>query len=248
MDRVTLGQMTPAQEESWRILIDLYPVFPSGWCLIGGQMVWLFANEYNVDPIRATEDVDVAVDIRANQQAIRRLCAWLESRHLMLEGMNTDGIGHRYVSSTYQGPGRVMFDVLAPDNVGERADLTTSPPARTVSAPGTRNALDAAQRIEVVLGDRTGQILRPSLLAAIVAKAAATTIPVRENPERDWRDAAFLLSLVPDPVAAAADLTKGQLRGLRAIVALLDETHWAWRPLGARGRLGNATLQFLLDA
>ena len=69
--------MTPAQEESWRILIDLYPVFPSGWCLIGGQMVWLFANEHDVDPIRATEDVDVVVDIRADQQAIRRLCNWL---------------------------------------------------------------------------------------------------------------------------------------------------------------------------
>lgn len=248
MDPVTLVQMTPAQEESWRILLDLYPVFPSGWCLIGGQMVWLFACEYNVDPVRATEDVDVAVDIRADQQAIRRLCAWLESRHLMLEGMNTDGIGHRYVSSTYEGPGKVMFDVLAPDNVGGRADLTTSPPARTVSAPGTRNALDEVQRIEVVLGHRTGQILRPSLLAAIIAKAAATTIPVREDPDRDWSDAAFLLSLVPDPVAAAAELTKGQRRGLRAIDALLDEAHPAWRRLGARGRLGNATLQFLLDA
>jgi len=101
-------------------------------------MVWRFANEHNVDPIRATEDVDVVVDIRADQQAIRRLCSWLESCHLKLEGMNTDGIGHRYVSSTFQGPGRVVFDVLAPDNVGERADLTTSPPARTVSAPGIR--------------------------------------------------------------------------------------------------------------
>jgi hypothetical protein len=90
--------------------------------------------------------------------------------------------------------------------------------------------------------------VRPSLLAAIVAKAAAMTSPVRENPERDWTDAAFLLSLVPDPVATAADLTKGQRRGLRAIRALLDEKHSAWRPLGERSRLGNATLRFLLDA
>src|SRR5579864_8991739 len=73
--------------------------------------------------------------------------SWLESCHLKLEGMNTDGIGHRYVSSTFQGPGRVVFDVLAPDNVGERADLTTSPPARTVSAPGIRKkALASARR------------------------------------------------------------------------------------------------------
>jgi hypothetical protein len=69
MAPVTLASMTPAQEESWRILLDLYTDFPDGWCLIGGQMVWLLANEHNVDPIRATDDVDVAVDIRTDQQA-----------------------------------------------------------------------------------------------------------------------------------------------------------------------------------
>jgi hypothetical protein len=91
MDPVTLSPMTPAQEESWRILLDLYPVFPTGWCLIGGQMVWLFAHEYNADPIRATEDVDVAVDIRADQQAIKRMCAWLESPPVALPGSAPTG-------------------------------------------------------------------------------------------------------------------------------------------------------------
>lgn len=215
MAPITLGLMTPAQQESWRILLDLHPAFPTGWCLIGGQMVWLLASE---------------------------------ARHCRLEGMNIDGIGHRYVSTTYPGPGKVVFDVLAPDNIGDRADLTTSPPARTISAPGTRNALDDTQCIEVVSGDRVGRVLRPSLLAAIIAKAAATTIPVRKIPERDWSDVAFLLCLVPDPVAAAADLTPGQRRALRPIRVLLDESHWAWRPLGERSRLGHATLQFLLNA
>jgi hypothetical protein len=247
MAPVTLGSMTPAQEESWRILLDLYADFPDGWCLIGGQMVWLLANEHNVDPIRATDDVDVAVDIRTDQQAIRRLCIWLGSRRFELEGTSTDGIGHRYLSSAYQGPGRVLFDVLAPDNVGERADLTTSPPARTVSAPGSRAALDAARPVQVAFGDQTGHVLCPSLLTAILAKGAATTIPVRENRDRDWVDAAFLLSLVPDPVAAGADISSGQRRGLRVLRPLLDENHRAWRSLGERSQLGNTTLRFLLD-
>jgi hypothetical protein len=245
---VTLGSMTPAQEESWGILLDFYPVFPTGWCLVGGQMVWLLANEYHVDPVRVTEDVDVVVDIRADQQAIKRLCSWPEDQHFKLEGRNAAGIGHRYISTTFQGPGKVSFDILAPDNMGQRADLTTSPPARTVSAPGTRAALDAAQGIEVVSGGRPGYILRPSLVGAIIAKTAATTIPGRENPQRDWTDAAFLLSLVPDPVAAEADLTTNQRRGLRCIRPLLDENHWAWRTLGERAHLGHATLRFLLDA
>lgn len=244
---IPLDSMTPAQQEGWRVLLDLYEAFPERWCIIGGQMVWLLAHEYGVEPIRATEDVDVVVDIRADQGLIMRLCAWLESRSFDLEGISTANIGHRYVSTTYNGPGRVAFDILAPDNVGERANLTTSPPARTVSAPGTRGALDAAEPLEILLGDRSGHVLRPPLISAILAKAAATGIPGRENPERDWVDLAFLLSLVPDPVSTAGELTNRQQQRLRAVSALLSEDHFAWRLLGSRSRLGIAALQFLID-
>lgn len=246
MDPVRLTSMTPAQEYAWGILLDLPADFPAGWCLIGGQMVWLFAHEHGVEPIRATEDVDIAVDIRADQGAIKRLCTWLASRGFELSGVSPNGIGHRYVSSTYEGPGAVVFDVFAPDNLGARVDLGTTPPARTVEAPGARTALDYAQPVQVLLGERSGQVLRPSLPAAILVKAAATTIPARENPDRDWLDATFLLCLVPDPVAAAAELSKAQIRRLHVISALLDEKHWAWHIFGERARLGHATIQFLI--
>jgi hypothetical protein len=131
-----LSSMTPPQEEGWRVLLDLHMAFPGGWCIIGGQMVWLLAQEHGVEPIRATEDFDVVVDIRADQRLIMRLCAWLEARDFCLDGISTDSIGHRYVSTTYSGPGKVALDILAPENVGERADLTTSPPARTPSETG----------------------------------------------------------------------------------------------------------------
>jgi hypothetical protein len=93
----------------------------------------------------------------------------------------------------------VIFDVLAPDGIRERADLTTTPPARTLSAPGTTAVLNSAGPVEVLLRDRYGQVRRPALLAAVIAKAsAATTIAVRADQERGWTDAAFLLSLIPD--------------------------------------------------
>jgi hypothetical protein len=240
--------MTPAQQEAWRVLLDLREAFPKGWCIIGGQMVWLLAHEYGVEPIRATEDVDVVVDIRTDQGLMQRLCAWLELRSFDLEAISTDNIGHRYVSTTYDGPGRVAFDILAPDNVGERANLTTSKPARTLSAPGTRGALDAAEPIEIQLGDRIGHVLRPTLTAAILAKAAATGIPGRENPERDWIDLAFLLTLIPDPMSTAAELTKRQRQRLRDVSTVLTQDNAAWRQLGSRSRLGIAALQFLIDA
>lgn len=240
--------MTSAQEEGWRVLLDLYEAFPDGWCIIGGQMVWLLAYEFGVQPMRATDDVDIVVDIRADNGLIRRLCAWLESRGFELEGIGTDNIGHRYVSTTYDGPGRVAFDILAPDNIEERAKLTTSPPARTLSAPGTRGALDNAEPLDIQLGDRTGHLLRPTLISAILAKAAATGIPVRKNPERDWADLAFLLSLVPDPIDTASRLSSRQRQKIRAVGVVLTEDHFAWRQVGSRSSLGIAALQFLIDA
>ncbi len=243
---IPLSSMTPPQEEGWRVLLDLYEAFPGDWCIIGGQMVWLLAHEHDVEPIRATEDIDVVIDIRADQQLIMRVCAWLEARGFRLDGISADSIGHRYVSTTYDGLGKVAFDILAPENVGERADLTTSPPARTVSAPGTRDALDAAEPLEILLGARRGHVLRPTLISAILAKAGATRIPVRANPERDWTDLAFLLTLIPDPVSAAAQLSNSQRRKLRTVNELLSEDHPAWRPLGPRSRLGVAALQFLI--
>jgi hypothetical protein len=62
---VPLPAMSPAQEQGWRVLLDLGTVLPDGWCLIGGQMVWLFAAEHGVDPPRATDDVDVVIDLRS---------------------------------------------------------------------------------------------------------------------------------------------------------------------------------------
>ena len=54
--------MSPAQHQGWRVLLDLAKIFPAGWCLVGGQMVWLLAADHGVDPPRATDDVDLVVD------------------------------------------------------------------------------------------------------------------------------------------------------------------------------------------
>lgn len=76
MSPVVLTGMTPAQQQGWKVLLDLAVEFSTGWCLVGGQMVWLHALEHGVEPPRATEDIDVVVDVRAARGAIRRLCRW----------------------------------------------------------------------------------------------------------------------------------------------------------------------------
>lgn len=248
MTAIVLPSMSPAQESGWEILLSLAEVFPDHWCLVGGQMVWLLAAEHDVEPPRATDDVDIVIDIRADPTRMRRICSWLENQGLPLAGISDQGIGHRYQRACEEGPGTVIFDVLAPDGIGQRADLTTTPPARTLSAPGTTAVLNSAELVEVLLRNRVGHVRRPSLLASVIAKASATTIAVRVNQERDWTDAAFPLSLIPDPITAARGLASHDRRRIRRLAPLLDETHLAWRPLSReRRQLGRTALEFMLD-
>jgi hypothetical protein len=240
--------MQPAQEQGWLTLLDLATNFSPGWCLVGGQMVWLLAAEHGATPLRATDDVDVVVDIRSEPTGIQALCGWLEENEFGLEGINPEGIGNRFVKPANPGPGNIVFDVLALDNAGPRANLSTTGGARTVEAAGSRRALNSADRVEVTVADKTGWVYRPNLLAAVILKAAATTIPTRTDVEIDLSDAAFLLSLIPDPLAAARKLSKSDRGPLRSLTPLLDENHRAWRPLGRdRSRLGQTTLDLMLN-
>jgi len=94
---------------------------------------------------------------------------------------------------------------------------------------------------------RTGNVRRPDLLGALIAKAAATTIPVRDNPARDWQDAALLLALVPDPFVAAEACGNKDRRRLRLLLALTDRDHVGWANLDDEAyRRGTSTLEFLL--
>lgn len=247
MTGVALTAMTPAQEQGWNVLLDLSLRFPSGWCLVGGQMVWLLAAEHGAKPLRATDDVDLVVDIRSEPGGIRRLCQWLEGQGFGLEGINPEGIGHRYVRTADPGPGKIIFDVLAPDKVGSRADLSTTQGARTLEAPGTRKAIDSSQSVEVTLNNRNGIVLRPTLVAAIILKATTTTIPTRPDTDRDFTDSAFLLTLISDPIAVSETLTKSGRADLQPIKGLLNADHPAWRPLGDRARLGQTALDFMID-
>lgn len=120
--------------------------------------------------------------------------------------------------------------------------------ARTLEATGSRKALNSAERVQVSVAHTIGWVYRPELAAAIILKAAATTIPTRAETEIDLTDAAFLLSLVPDPLAAAHSLSKSDRTQLRGLIPLADENHQAWRPLGRnRSRLGKTTLEVMLN-
>ena len=248
-----LGHQTPAAFDAWTVVFELDKTFAGDWVVVGGQMVALHAASLDVDDgVRPTDDVDVLVDVRARPRATEELGRWLTDRRFDHAGSSPDGIGHRYTRPVSPGPGTVIVDVLAPDGLGPRVSLTTSPPARTVEVPGGTQALRRAERVGVTVADisrdrtASGFARRPDLLGALVSKSAATTIPVRDNPTRDWQDAAMLLAHIPDPFALASETTRTDRRRLAHLLPLADRNHSGWDLLSDDGhRRGVAALEAL---
>lgn len=248
-----LVDLTPAAEQGWWTLFDLAAdQGTDDWMVIGGQMMQVLAAENGIDKVRPTEDVDVVVDVRSKPGGTEALSSWLKGRGFALAGISTDGIGHRFTRGVDGGPGTVIFDVLAPEGLGAKANTFTVKPARTVQVPGAVQAFGRSEVVEVTVSgmagktSRTGAVRRPNLLGALVAKAAATGIVGRENPERDWQDAALLLATVADPVAAAQECERKDRQRLRLLRPLADREHVGWANLDDEAfRRGTTTLDFV---
>ena len=212
----------------WNVLLDLSERLPRVWTLIGGQMVLLHGLEHDREPPAASTDLDVLADVQADQRSLRRLVAALTELGFESDGETPEGKAYRYTRSDAES--HLVVDLLAPDHLGARADLTTTPPGTTLEAPGGRQAIGRTERVAVQLGTRSGVIYRPSLLGAIVGKAAALSIPSGSK-AKHYRDLAFLLSLPANPLALKQQLTRGDRRKLAGARALDDPAHAAWREL-----------------
>ncbi|WP_226651363.1 hypothetical protein [Streptomyces hydrogenans] len=199
------------------------------WTLIGGQMVLLHGLEHDRTPPGVSLDLDVLANLLSNQRSLQILVSALEALGFESAGLSPEGKAHRYKRG--DGEGVLVVDLLAPDNLGGRVDLTTTPPGSTLEVPGGRQAVHRTEAVKVQLDDRVGVIYRPNLLGAIVGKAAALTIPTAPK-DKHYRDLAFLLSLPGDPIAMRDELEKGDRRKLAVARALHDPTHAAWRQLG----------------
>lgn len=223
--RVLLPPLPGPVSELWHTLLDLAERCPAPWTLVGGQMVLLHALEHGQVPPQISEDGDVLADVRAAPGAITDVVATLGLLSFSLASMSPDGIAHRYLRSG-QLTGRVQIDVLAPEGLGRRASLTSTPPGHTIQVPGGTQALARTELVDIEHEQRVGTLPRPSLLAAVVGKSAACGLG--GNVTRHYRDLALLYSIVPDPFALTGQLTRKDRSRLRIPAALSDPLHPAW--------------------
>lgn len=233
---VVLPPLVSPVDQLWHVLLDLGEQLKVPWTIVGGQMVLLHALQHGTVPPQVSQDGDPIADLRADRGAIRAVVAALGAHGFALDGISPTGLAHRYVLAADPLP--VKVDVLAPEGLGERSDLTTTRPGRTIEVPGGTQALRRSELIELEHEGRRGAVPRPSLLGAIVGKGAACGLP--GDTSRHHRDLALLCALVSDPFEMREQMDRRDLKRVRVGGRLHDDLHPAWallpEDLRAQGR------------
>jgi hypothetical protein len=227
-DPLLLPTLQGHDDRLWDVLMELTELRPGEWTLIGGQMMHLHALEHGQIPPRISTDLDVLVNARVVSGGTAGFVADLEDRGFEMYGASPSGIAHRYRRDG------VSVDVLAPEGLGPRTDLTTTPPNRTISVPAGTQALTRTQLLPVRTGARGGMVPRPSLLGAVIGKVAA--VDVDDVPQAQRQDLVFLLALIEDPLGVAGVLTARDRQRIRSRSELTNAEHPAWQALTRQQR------------
>lgn len=208
-----------AEAAVWATSLDVASIFADvPWVLVGAQMVMLLEREVGRPSGRTTGDVDAMVDVRVLAGGTRAAAA-----RLVAAGFEPDGGLHPY--RFHRGAEQV--DLLAPDHLGRRADLTTTPPGTTTEIAGGSRALATRRVLEVqVTGVGGGSLPVPSLAGAIVLKIRAWEA---RQATRDAEDLVRLLALVADVELVRAELKVAERRALGRVGPLADEHGRVWR-------------------
>lgn len=216
---VSLPPMVERQTQAWTALLDLAPSFGRHWTLIGGQMVLLLQTERTSPHAhwtpRASDDLDMVVNLRASKTAMRDIDAALRQHGF---AQMPAEISHRYRRET----DNVCIDVMAPDHIGSTNPALGS--GRTLSTSGGTQALKRTQWVEVALNGNRASIPRPNLVGALLIKCAAVmdTPSGKDGPRRHITDAVALALMLTPEDQRTAGLTKSERRRLRKMASVLE--------------------------
>lgn len=240
---VVLPIMGEPLDPLWTLLLDIGGrLAPESWLLIGGQMVLMHGVAAGRPQPRVTRDIDLMADLVADRHALAECVRVV--RDLGLEPRpDSAGRVYRFVRET----DGVTVDLVAPDHTPPRRSLGTAAKGDTIAVDGGHQALSRREVLHVTGPARTGAVPVPvpDLLGAVVLKAAAWTVDSRD-PERHSGDAAFLVSLMSDPLAERARFAGSDRRRLLRLNSRLgDRSAPEWRALGEHGADGYAAWTLL---
>lgn len=173
--------------ELWHAVFDLGELVGDGWTIIGGQVVALHCWERGVIRARPTTDVDAGLDIRGHPDVARALTAALKEL-----GFKAEHRAHAPTVSWHRDMHQI--DVLIPTGTGRaRKDVDGG---SMLASHGIEQAVRRSERVELVVGGRSGWISRPNLFGAVVGKAAAFSNVTDTSPARHVEDLGLLLEML----------------------------------------------------
>jgi len=236
-----LAAMSDASRDAWHALMGLQVAHPTGWTLVGGQMVHLLCAERGATPTRATDDVDTVLDVRAAPGILMALTSTLSDMGFEPSGNTWQGHQHRWVRHD------AVIDLLIPRHLGERAaGRTGSGGGTTLETPAAQQALDRTENVQVDVAGRQGIVRRPNLLGALVAKAAAYTVLLDRARDRHITDFAVLATLIrPDDHLHTA--TNRDRHYLNPMLAAMADNTRLWSNIDG-AREGRDRLSMILES
>ena len=236
---VVLTGLTDRQQQSWLGLLDVAANFPTGWCLVGGQLVQLYCQERGFSPSRPTNDGDVVLDVRAQPNVLRDFTAALAAVGFTSAGVSPEGHQHRWVRD------RASLDLLIPQGLGRAAGARTGiTGGTTLATPGAQQAIRRSEPVTVQVDKTIGTIRRPNMLGALVAKAAAYSVPSDPAKERHLTDFATLAAMALGSDRIGQQLTVRDRHYLVPMLMALDNSRRLWTSIAGaeRGILALAAL------
>ena len=227
---------------AWKNVLDLSEVVPNeSWMLVGGLMTQVHAGLAGFSS-RATDDLDVLVDVLARGSNVATVIRGLEQL-----GFTPQEPGLRGGAFHRMAKGMMIADVLVADHLpSSRQKSTRLGVWPILEIPGGAQAIERRAFVEIKSDLRSATIAIPNLLGALVLKCAAYASDKREK-QRHLEDIAVLASLIEDHASVLDQLHGSDRKRLRRAAAELENTnHPAWVQLsGDQRRKGQDTMRIL---
>lgn len=222
---------------------------PDRWCLVGGLMVLLLGAEAGTVPDRAsmTKDADVVVNLFADPRALQKVSdALAQAGYRLSDRFGSDDTATARCTFEF---GRAVVDVLCPDGT-DAADLELAAGVSSIAIPGGRRAIELSRLVDIYYHPERppATLSMPSLHGGLIVKAAAAVDGRTASQDRHIQDAAFLASLISDPLALATAMNDDDRAILRTLAPRFrDDRDIAWLTLARPQRLAaQATIDLLI--
>jgi hypothetical protein len=219
---VPLEGLSEPQRQSWRGLLDVAAALPHGWCVVGGQMVLPAVPGTRVAPARPIDDGDVVLDVRTHPDVLREFTAALTGVGFRSAGETPDGHQHRWTREL------ASIDVLIPQGLGRSANRRGVTGRTTLATPGAQQALARSEPVSVQVGETVRVVQKPNMLGALVAKAAAFSVPNDAGKERHLIDFAVLAAMARGSDRIGEQMTARDRSYLAPVLSALTRSRPLW--------------------